>query len=107
MRSTTNLLIINLAISDILFVVFCVPFTATDYVLPTWPFGDFWCKIVSFLHNYSFYLISTFSFQVQYMIVVTCHASVYTLVFMSCDRFLAVVYPVESMAIRTERNAAM
>lgn len=47
MRSTTNLLIINLAVSDIMFVIFCVPFTATDYVLPTWPFGDLWCKVVS------------------------------------------------------------
>jgi len=55
MRSTTNLLIINLAVSDILFVIFCVPFTATDYVLPEWPFGNLWCKFV------------------QYMIVVTCH----------------------------------
>lgn len=47
MRSTTNLLIINLAAADILFVIFCVPFTATDYVLPEWPFGDLWCKVVS------------------------------------------------------------
>lgn len=48
MRSTTNLLIINLAFADILFVIFCVPFTATDYILPAWPFGDVWCKCVSF-----------------------------------------------------------
>lgn len=48
MRSTTNLLIINLAFADILFVIFCVPFTATDYILPEWPFGDVWCKCVSF-----------------------------------------------------------
>ncbi|XP_055374801.1 allatostatin-A receptor [Condylostylus longicornis] len=89
MRSTTNLLIINLAVSDILFVIFCVPFTATDYVLPEWPFGDCWCKFV------------------QYMIVVTCHCSVYTLVLMSFDRFLAVVHPVTSMSLRTERNASL
>ncbi|KAL9885482.1 allatostatin A receptor 1 isoform 1-T2 [Glossina fuscipes fuscipes] len=89
MRSTTNLLIINLAVSDILFVIFCVPFTATDYMLPEWPFGDPWCKYV------------------QYMIVVTCHCSVYTLVLMSFDRFLAVVHPVTSMSLRTERNASM
>ncbi|XP_004529763.1 allatostatin-A receptor-like isoform X2 [Ceratitis capitata] len=89
MRSTTNLLIINLAVSDILFVVFCVPFTAADYVLPTWPFGNVWCKFV------------------QYMIVVTCHCSVYTLVLMSFDRFLAVVHPVTSMSLRTERNAML
>ncbi|KAH8340299.1 hypothetical protein KR074_007375 [Drosophila pseudoananassae] len=89
MRSTTNLLIINLAVSDILFVIFCVPFTATDYVLPEWPFGNIWCKFV------------------QYMIVVTCHCSVYTLVLMSFDRFLAVVHPVTSMSLRTERNATL
>jgi hypothetical protein len=81
MRSTTNLLIINLAVADLLFIVFCVPFTGTDYVLPFWPFGDVWCKIV------------------QYLIVVTAYASVYTLVLMSLDRFLAVVHPITSMSV--------
>ena len=43
MRNTTNLLILNLAVADILFIVFCVPFTATTYALPhNWPFGDPW-----------------------------------------------------------------
>ncbi|XKL66969.1 hypothetical protein PGB90_010389 [Kerria lacca] len=87
MRSTTNLLIINLAVADLLFIIFCVPFTATDYVLPFWPFGDLWCK------------------GVQYLIVVTAYASVYTLVLMSLDRFLAVVHPITSMYVRTEKNA--
>ncbi|XP_014254955.1 allatostatin-A receptor-like [Cimex lectularius] len=87
MRSTTNLLIINLAIADLLFIVFCVPFTATDYIFPFWPFGDIWCKMV------------------QYLIVVTAYASVYTLVLMSVDRFLAVVHPIASMSVRTEKNA--
>uniref|UniRef100_A0A8W7PQI2 G-protein coupled receptors family 1 profile domain-containing protein n=1 Tax=Anopheles coluzzii TaxID=1518534 RepID=A0A8W7PQI2_ANOCL len=89
MRSTTNLLIINLAIADLLFVVFCIPFTATDYVLASWPFGELWCK------------------SVQYLIVVTAHASIYTLVLMSLDRFLAVVHPIASMVIRTERNTVL
>nr|QPZ46760.1 allatostatin A receptor [Grapholita molesta] len=89
MRSTTNLLIINLAVADLLFVIFCVPFTATDYVMPRWPFGDWWCKVV------------------QYFIVVTAHASVYTLVLMSLDRFMAVVHPIASMSIRTEKNALL
>lgn len=80
MRSTTNLLIINLAIADLLFIIFCVPFTATDYIFTWWPFGDTWCKIV------------------QYMIVVTAYASVYTLVFMSFDRYLAVVHPITSIS---------
>ncbi len=87
MKSTTNMLIINLAMADLLFVIFCIPFTAVDYMLSRWPFGDVWCKIV------------------QYLIVVTVQASIYTLVLMSLDRFLCVVYPIASRSLRTERNA--
>lgn len=89
MRTTTNVLILNLAVSDLLFIVFCVPFTALDYVLVVWPFGDMWCKTV------------------QYMIVVTVNASIYTLVLMSLDRYLAVVHPIESRAWRTEENTVI
>ncbi len=47
MRNTTNMLILNLAVADILFIVFCVPFTATGYALPhAWPFGDTWWVLV-------------------------------------------------------------
>ena len=60
MYSTTNLLIINLAIADLLFIIFCVPFTAWDYAFPYWPFGSIWCKVV------------------QYLIVVCAYASIYT-----------------------------
>ena len=87
MRNTTNLLIINLAVADLFFIAICVPFTATSYAMSSWPFGTIWCKVV------------------QYFIHVCAYASVYTLVLMSMDRFLAVVHPVTSMTIRTERNA--
>lgn len=60
MYSTTNLLIINLAIADLLFIIFCVPFTAWDYAFVYWPFGSVWCKVV------------------QYLIVVCAYASIYT-----------------------------
>lgn len=84
MHSTTNLLIVNLASADLMFVIFCVPFTGVDYVLQRWPFGAVWCR------------------SVQYLIVVTAYASIYTLVLMSVDRFLAVVHPIRSRMLRTE-----
>ncbi|XP_062124596.1 allatostatin-A receptor isoform X1 [Drosophila sulfurigaster albostrigata] len=84
MHSTTNLLIVNLAAADLMFVIFCVPFTGIDYVTMNWPFGTLWCRTV------------------QYLIVVTAYASIYTLVLMSVDRFLAVVHPIRSRMLRTE-----
>ena len=64
MKNTTNMLILNLAVADLLFILICVlllifililikvadllfilicvPFTASDYVLMYWPFGLFW-----------------------------------------------------------------
>ena len=50
MRSTTNLLIIHLALADILFIIFCVPFTAVSYAITIWPFGDIWCKVCNFFN---------------------------------------------------------
>ncbi|KPP71806.1 G-protein coupled receptor 54-like [Scleropages formosus] len=51
MRTATNFYIANLAATDILFLVCCVPFTATLYPLPSWIFGDFMCKFVAFLQQ--------------------------------------------------------
>ncbi|XP_070183833.1 allatostatin-A receptor-like [Littorina saxatilis] len=86
MRNTTNILILSLAVADLLFIVFCVPFTAASYAMPVWPFGDVWCRVV------------------QYLIYVSAYGSVYTLVLMSVDRYLAVVHAIRSINIRTEYN---
>jgi 7 transmembrane receptor (rhodopsin family) len=53
MRSTTNILIIGLALADLVFIVVCVPFTALSYVLTVWPFGQLMCKVseVHLSHN--------------------------------------------------------
>ena len=57
-------------LSDLLFILLCVPFTAADYALTSvWPFGDLWCS------------------SVQYFIIVTVLVSIYTLVLMSLDRW--------------------
>ena len=105
MKNTTNLLILNLAVADLLFLLVCVPATASDYILMYWPFGLTWCRTV------------------QYIIYVTAYVSIYTLVLMAGDRsvltydvmvtipiipvarFLAVVFPVSSLTLRTVSNA--
>ncbi|KTF89957.1 hypothetical protein cypCar_00006344 [Cyprinus carpio] len=53
MRTATNFYIANLAATDIIFLLCCVPFTATLYPLPGWIFGDFMCKFVAFLQQVS------------------------------------------------------
>ena len=83
LRNTTNLFILNLAIADILFLVFCVPFHAVIYTTMSWPFGQFLCKFVHFI---------------QYSSMV---ASVFTLVAMSADRYCAVAYALETKHLRT------
>lgn len=44
-------LVVNLATTDILFLVCCVPFTATLYPLPSWIFGEFMCRLVNYLQQ--------------------------------------------------------
>ena len=75
MKNTTNLLILNLAVADLLFILVCVPATASDYILMYWPFGLTWCRTV------------------QYIIYVTAYVSIYTLVLMAADRLVLVKEP--------------
>ncbi|KAK3793034.1 hypothetical protein RRG08_054970 [Elysia crispata] len=86
MRNTTNILILSLAFADLFFILFCVPFTATGYAMPVWPFGAVGCKMT------------------QYAMHVCAYASVYTLVLMALDRYVAVVHAIRSMTWRSERN---
>ena len=48
-RNATNYFVINLAISDLAFVVIVVPFTATLYALPSWVFGSGMCKVTMYM----------------------------------------------------------
>ncbi|XP_014433514.2 G-protein coupled receptor 54-like [Pelodiscus sinensis] len=87
MRTATNFYIANLATTDIIFLVCCVPFTATLYPLPSWVFGDFMCKLVNYLQQ------------------VTAQATCITLTAMSMDRCYATLYPLQSLRYRTPRIA--
>lgn len=48
MRSVPNTFIFNLALGDLLILIFTVPFTSTVYTLDSWPFGEFACKASEF-----------------------------------------------------------
>ncbi|KAL3975513.1 pre-mRNA-processing factor 17 [Sarotherodon galilaeus] len=51
MKTVANFFIVNLAATDILFLICCVPFTATLYPLPSWIFGEFMCRLVNYLQQ--------------------------------------------------------
>ncbi|XP_067853564.1 galanin receptor type 1b [Heptranchias perlo] len=88
-RSTTNTFILNLSIADLSFLLFCVPFQATIYSLPEWIFGAFLCK------------------SVHYLVMVTMLVSIFTLVTMSVDRYIAVVHAKRPPCIRNKKNASV
>ncbi|XP_055582935.1 galanin receptor type 1-like isoform X3 [Falco biarmicus] len=62
---------------------------ATIYSLPEWIFGAFFCK------------------WVHYLAMATMLVSIFTLVAMSVDRYIAVVHAKRSLCIRSKRNAAL
>ncbi|KAM5136604.1 galanin receptor type 1 [Callospermophilus lateralis] len=88
-RSTTNLFILNLSIADLAYLLFCIPFQATVYVLPTWVLGAFICK---FIH---------------YFFTVSMLVSIFTLAAMSVDRYVAIVHSRRSSSLRVSRNALL
>ena len=76
MRTVTNYFICNLAIGDILMTLFCVPFSFISIlILGYWPFGVILCHLV----NYS---------QAISVLV-----SAYTLVAISVDRYIVIMWP--------------
>lgn len=85
--SPTNIFILNLSVADMSFLLLCVPFQATIYSLPEWVFGGFVC---TFAH---------------YFFTVSMLVSIFTLVAMSVDRYIAVVHSKKSACVRSRRNA--
>ncbi|KAF7691397.1 galanin receptor type 1 [Silurus meridionalis] len=88
-RSTTNIFILNLAVADLSYLLFCVPFQSTVYMLPMWVLGAFICKFV------------------HYFFTVSMLVSVFTLSAMSVDRYVAIVHSRKSSSIRVARHALL
>ncbi|NXK63646.1 NPFF2 protein, partial [Sylvietta virens] len=75
MRTVTNLFILNLAVSDLLVGVFCMPTTLLDSIIAGWPFGSLVCKMSGMVQG------------------ISVSASVFTLVAIAVDRFRSIVHP--------------
>ncbi|MEE6460429.1 hypothetical protein FKM82_000965 [Ascaphus truei] len=75
MRTITNLFILNLAVSDLLVGIFCMPTTLLDNIIAGWPFGSTVCKMSGMVQG------------------ISVSASVFTLVAIAVDRFRCIVYP--------------
>ncbi|NXI15341.1 NPFF2 protein, partial [Irena cyanogastra] len=75
MRTVTNLFILNLAVSDLLVGLFCMPTTLLDNIIAGWPFGSLVCKMSGMVQG------------------ISVSASVFTLVAIAVDRFRCIVHP--------------
>ncbi|XP_061674182.1 neuropeptide FF receptor 1 like 2 [Syngnathoides biaculeatus] len=87
MRTVTNLFILNLAISDLLVGIFCIPTTLVDNLITGWPFSNVVCKMSGFVQG------------------VSVSASVFTLVAIAVERFRCIVYLHNKSTIVTAKAA--
>lgn len=87
--SVTNLLVANLALSDILLCALAVPFTPLYLFLRRWPFGAALCRAVPFAQGVSVYVSSL------------------TLTAIAAHRFRAVVHPLRPRLLRPRSCAAL
>ncbi|KAH8250272.1 hypothetical protein KR026_009773 [Drosophila bipectinata] len=85
MRTVTNYFIVNLAIADILVIVFCLPATLISNIFVPWMLGWLMCKFVPYIQG------------------VSVAASVYSLIAVSLDRFIAIWWPLKQMTKRRAR----
>jgi len=51
MRTNTNVFLLNLAVSDLILAVLCMPFTLIGTLLRDFVFGEWMCRLVPFLQG--------------------------------------------------------
>ncbi|XP_022184688.2 cholecystokinin receptor isoform X1 [Nilaparvata lugens] len=87
MRTITNLFLLNLAVSDLLLGVVCMPFTLVGNILRDFVFGDLMCRLIPFLQATS------------------VAVSAWTLVAISVERYYAICHPLRSRRWQTLSHA--
>ncbi|KAM6087560.1 PREDICTED: C-C chemokine receptor type 8-like [Chlamydotis macqueenii] len=87
-RAMTDVYLLNLAISDLLF-VFSLPFLVQYCIKSQWTFGNAMCKIISSAYFIGFY------------------SSVFFITIMSIDRYLAIVRSVYALQVRTTTHGVI
>ncbi|XP_012254014.2 cholecystokinin receptor-like [Athalia rosae] len=83
MRTVTNVFLLNLAASDIMLGVLCMPFTLVGAILRDFVFGEVMCKLVPYLQ------------------ACTVSVSAWTLVAISVERYYAICHPLRSRRWQT------
>ncbi|XP_035689672.1 kiSS-1 receptor-like [Branchiostoma floridae] len=53
LRTVTNYYIVNLAVTDLAFLICCVPFSAAKMATPSWEYGEFLCKFVFYFMQHT------------------------------------------------------
>ncbi|XP_076162819.1 cholecystokinin receptor type A [Ptiloglossa arizonensis] len=87
MRTVTNVYLLNLAVSDLLLGVFCMPFTLLGQILKNFVFGITLCKLI------------------PYFQAVSVSVGVWTLVAISLERYFAICRPLKSRRWQTQFHA--
>nr|XP_045626194.1 tachykinin-like peptides receptor 99D [Procambarus clarkii] len=87
LRTVTNVFLLNLAVSDLLLGVFCMPFTLVGSLLQDFVFGAVMCRLI------------------PYMQAVSVSVSVWTLVAISLERFYAICQPLRSRRWQTPAHS--
>uniref|UniRef100_A0A0N4ZG34 G_PROTEIN_RECEP_F1_2 domain-containing protein n=1 Tax=Parastrongyloides trichosuri TaxID=131310 RepID=A0A0N4ZG34_PARTI len=87
LRSATGLLILSLAVADLLVGLVILPFSIANEVLDYWIFGELWCTV---------WLT---------MDIWMCTASIYNLVAISLDRYIAIIKPLNYPMLVTKFRA--
>ena len=56
LKTSNNILLINLFVSDLLLCVFCMPFTLLALIRRSWHFGQIMCKLIPFIQAVSIFV---------------------------------------------------